>query len=631
MKQPARLIIPAWGDLYVGKILSVTLPAVLAPGNLPALCESFEVELTIVTESRLFEVIRGSKAFKAAAKICKPKLIPLDDLLTDVASNYGIVLTFALFRGFADLGPRMTETYLLFLNADFIVSNGSLRHVGGLMRQGKRLIHAPSFRVVFEDVSPQLHARVDMNSSTLNVSSREMAKLALTHKHPTVQARTVNQRLSHQKWMDQFYWYVDEDTLIGYQSPVALVAIKPERVVLDPILVWDFAFIPEAAPTLAPHFITDSDDFLMIEPQSRETGSEMIRTGWVSIDEIAHDLSLWLTKEHRESNKQLLKIHASDLPATIDTVIQQSRAYMAEIHRRMSPVPAPHRSHPRLGQWFEAAKERRRALQDEAHQQGDGQVLRGETSVAMAPIGTAIAVAVLKALQTKYRKMIGSLPDIRKSHPLWLDAMPVNRKIAAWEENGKKDILWIKADEWRRYRLYGQGPAVATGYDVRNPYSPDAPYDGCICELTFDQLPDLKPLYADLRPLIKDGGCVVFNAIKSGNVFARTELFLDSCNFPDIDISEIHFYGTATTGLMRALYVRAMRPVPTRPIVRAVSVCALILLAPLVRLANVRADRRDSAIFPRVWTTLVVQFTVKRARRLKSEGQANAQRLLALP
>jgi hypothetical protein len=610
--------------LYVAKVLSITLPAVLAPGNLPALCESFEVEVVIVTESRLFEAIRAAQAFHAAAKICKLRLVPLDDLMTDNASDYGIVLTYALFRGFADLGARMTGTYLLFLNADFIISDGSLRHVSQLMRQGKRLIHAPSFRVVFEDVWPQLQARVDTSSWTLSMPPREMAKLALTHRHPTVKARTVNQRLRHQKWMDQFYWYVDEDTLIGYQSPVALVAVKPERVVVDPVLVWDFAFIPESAPTLTPHFITDSDDFFMIEPQTYATGREMIRIGWVSIDEIASDLSLWLTKAQRESSRQLLKIHAGDLPAAIDGVVDESRAYMADVYRRMSPEPAPHLSHPRLGQWFGAAKEHRRALQDEAHQHGDGQVLARQTGVAAAPTG--IAVAVLKALQAKYRKMIGSLPDIRKSHPLWLDAMPVNRKIAAWEESGKKDILWIKADEWRRSRLSGQWITVAAGYGVRNRFSRDVPYDGCICELTFDQLPDLKPLYADLRPLIKDGGCVVFETIKSGNVFTRTELFLNSCNFPDTDISEIHFYGTVTTGLMRALYVRAMRPVPTRPVVRAVSVCALILFTPLVRLANARADRRDSAIFHRVWTSLVIQFTVKNARRPKAEGQPKPQR-----
>ena len=221
-------------------------------------------------------------SFQAIGKVCATRLVPLDDLLTDFHGDYGTILTYALFRGFGDLGERMTETYLLFLNADFIISDGSLRHLAQLMHQGERLIHAPSFRVVFEDVWPQLQTRVDTNSWTLSVPSREMAKLALAHKHPTVKARTVNQRLCHQKWMDQFYWYVDEDTLIGYQSPVALVAIKPERVVGEPKVFWDYGFIPEAAPTQTPHFITDSDDFFMIEPQNRDHQALLIRVGWLS-------------------------------------------------------------------------------------------------------------------------------------------------------------------------------------------------------------------------------------------------------------------------------------------------------------------------------------------------------------
>ena len=92
------------------------------------------------------------------------------------------------------------------------------------------MIHAPSFRVVLEEVWPKLEARVDAENAVLAMTPREMVKLALDHKHLTVKARTVNQRLYHQWCMDQFYWYVDEDTLIGYQWPVALVAIKPERV-----------------------------------------------------------------------------------------------------------------------------------------------------------------------------------------------------------------------------------------------------------------------------------------------------------------------------------------------------------------------------------------------------------------
>lgn len=106
MTGSARLIIPMWGRSYVNDVLSLTLPAVLASGNLPAFCAMFDVEVAIVTESRLSESIRASKSFQAAAKICKVQLIPLDDLLVEFGGDYGTILTHALFRGFADLGAN---------------------------------------------------------------------------------------------------------------------------------------------------------------------------------------------------------------------------------------------------------------------------------------------------------------------------------------------------------------------------------------------------------------------------------------------------------------------------------------------------------------------------------------------
>jgi hypothetical protein len=48
----------------------------------------------------------------------------------------------------------VTETFLLFLSADFIIADGSYRRLAELMREGKRVIQAPSFRVVLEDVWP---------------------------------------------------------------------------------------------------------------------------------------------------------------------------------------------------------------------------------------------------------------------------------------------------------------------------------------------------------------------------------------------------------------------------------------------------------------------------------------------
>lgn len=571
MKEAARLIIPVWGEAYVSDVLSLTLPAVLSTGNLPALCDMFEVELVIVTETRLFELIRGSKSFAVATKLCAVRLVALDDLLVTFQGDYGTILTYALFRGLADLGERMTETCLLFLNADFLISDGSLRHVGRLLLQGERMIHAPSFRVVLEEVWPQLSAGVDRESGTLRVSSREMAKLALAHKHPTVRARTVNQRLYHQTWMDQFYWYVDEDTLIGHQSPMALVAIKPQSVVGEPKAFWDYGFVPEAGPTLKPHFITDSDDFFMIEPQGRDHQATLVHIGWTTVDQIARTEVLRATKEHRESVAQLLKIHAGDLPADLQDSIDESRAFMAEVYRLASLQAAPHVGHPVLSWWN----------------------------------GSSPAISALQTLQTTYRRLFGSPPKVGKSHPLWIETVPVERKLGEWKSGGKTNILSITSDDLLRRRcLDAQSDRL---FDK-------APFDACICELTLKDLRDLEALYPDVRSLVKDGGQVLFKVTNPVGRRDDVGLFLSCCRFPDVDVSEIRFYGTSATAWWRAVYIPALRPIPSRPIMRGLGICALILLSPLVRLANVHAERRNPAVFSPRWMIVTLEFTVRRAR-----------------
>ena len=616
MKGKARLILPVWGGTYAENLLSVTLPAALAPGNLPALVELFDVELVIVTETRLFDAIRDSPSFQLAAQICIAGLVPLDDLMIDNPMDYGPVLTYALFRGFTDLGPRMTETYLIFLNADFILSDGSLRHLGKLMLEGKRVIHAPSFRVAHEDVSRQLRALVD--GCRLRLPAREMVRLALTHKHRTVKARIVNQRICHQSWMDQYYWYVDEDTLIGYQLPIALVAIKPQRVVTDPVLVWDYGFIPEAAPTAERHFIGDSDDFFMLEPQSRDSGDAMVKVGWISFDDIARNLSMWTTKDQRECGNQLLTIHASELPQNINEVITESRAYMTEIYRRLSADPVPHIGHSHLGPWFDSARERMRGQRGrEAGPDAEcAPPDRGKSSGVQV-----FADRVLRALEGIYRETFGSPPQVGKFHPLWADMSPITSRIASWRSAGKSNILWMSTGASLLHRLLGERivPAALVADSTRGSVTANGPYDACVCELTLNELTCLDRLYGQIRPLMKDGGHVIISVIKNDNLLDGEEFLLEGTTFPSTDISEIRFFGTAVTGILRTFYLWVVHAFRNRSMGRVLTVGAVLMtLAPVVRLANARASARDPQLFSPTWTSLLIDLSVKHARRRNS-------------
>ena len=626
MRPPARLIIPLWGSVFAEKLVSMTLPALLAPGNLPSLATMFEVEVVLVTEHKLVDFIRRARSFERLSKICEVKFASLDDLMPCEPGEYGVVLTAALFRGFADLGAKVTETFLLFLNADFIIADGSYRRLGELMREGKCVIHAPSFRVVLEEVWPQLEARVDAESAVLAVKPREMAKLALTHKHLTVKARTVNQRLYHQWCMDQFYWYVDEETLIGYQWPIALVAIKPERAVTEPVLVWDFGYLPEAAPTLDPYVLTDSDDFFMIEPQKGVTGEELVRPGGISIDDIAKFLSDWTTHEQRRCGRELLTIHAGELPADLDGVIAESRRYMNEIARRLSPEPQPHVAHPKLGSWF---KETSRRLRERS-------AAGGNVPALTAPSIQNERLGLSQALRRIHTALFGPLPFVRAAHPLWLDTFDVAAQLTSWRRSGQQ-ILWLCS----RDSLFSsvlkdrRDPASLLVARAADEQTGGDLFDACLCELGPSELTRLPALHRRIRMLVRDGGKVLVHinnpyAIPVGmGQFAAYDAV-----FPDVDKSTIRFHGTWLTAQIRNLYLRAATWFPAGSLARSMFAgLALITLAPIAWLANKAAARRDASAFAPHWTSVVLELEVVRKRALPlpctargASGRANGMR-----
>jgi len=612
MKEPARLIIPLWGEAYANKLVTMTLPALLTPGNLPALAEMLDVELVLVTEAKLYDKIRQAGSFQLASRVCRTRFVSLDDLMTDLPGDYGVVLTYALFRGFTDLGPRMTETYLLFLNADFIISDGSLRHLGKLMLEGKRVIHAPSFRVVLEDVWPKLQAAVNTSSGALEMGVRDMVKLALAHKHVTVKARTINQRLCHQLWMDQFYWYVDEDTLIGYQWPVALVAIKPERVVMEPVLVWDYGFLPEAAPTAPRHFIGDSDDFFMLEPQKRNTGENMVRLGWISTDDIARNLSKWTTREQRECGKQLLVFHAGPLPAGLGAVIDESREYMSQVYSRLDPIPKSHIGHSWLGSWFDGARYRMRGWPADGSDAGFPALAAPHPEHWQSKLHRL----AISALQKGYAILFGRLPEISRHHPLWIDAYAVTTKLAQWEASGKSRILWLcSGDSLFHRKLKDRRDPMSLLMETEPP-SPgmDRYYDVCLCELRPEDLSSLRPLYERIRPTIREGGEIVVYVFNKSDAQLRADdiAFCDGA-LPDRDRSTMYFFGSRTTALLRRSFLQVSTSLPGHPLTRGVLTAGVLLaLAPLVRLANTLSRRRDASIFEGTWTSLMMIFTVGR-------------------
>jgi hypothetical protein len=330
----ARVITMAWGDRYIADLLSLTIPALLAPGNLPTLATRFDAELVIVTETRLFDQIASAPVIERLLRCCDVRLVPIDDLLSHW---YGITLTYALVRGFVDLGPAMVDTHLIFLNADFILADGSYAKLVEMIESGERLVVSPSYCMVLEDTIEPLRARFDPISCSISIPPRDMAALIIAHRHNTIRAKTVNQQLFRIHRYDQFYWYVDETTLLCRQMPIAVVYMRPERMLTALPTFWDYGVLSEFCPTLKPCVLGDSDDFLMAELRTESTFSELLHLGWPSIDEIAEDLSSYITKDHHDYGRHTLVVHAGDLPPTLSDEKAKLAQFVDAVYAKLAP------------------------------------------------------------------------------------------------------------------------------------------------------------------------------------------------------------------------------------------------------------------------------------------------------
>ena len=78
---PTRVIAYAWGDKYVSELLSLTLPALLAPGNLPYVAGAVPCEVVILTQQRFFARFLSDATVVRMQEFCPVRLFALDDLV----------------------------------------------------------------------------------------------------------------------------------------------------------------------------------------------------------------------------------------------------------------------------------------------------------------------------------------------------------------------------------------------------------------------------------------------------------------------------------------------------------------------------------------------------------------------
>ena len=340
-KPKVRFLTCLWGREHRARWLALSLPSLLAAGNLPALVASTNLEVAILTDKRSASLIRGHAAFRRLQKICQVHFIEIDDLI--VGTTYGVTLTLAYARGIVSTGEEQTNTTFVFMNSDFIVADGSLATLADKIRSGHRCIVAPSLRASAERLLPTLRKAV--SGHRLSLKPRALVGMALGNLHLTALAKTVGQDEFHCLSFNQSYWRMGQSALLGRYHLLFMLCIRPE-IPLGPINSYcDYGLIPELVPSSPMMALTDSDEFFMLELGPEHQEDDLLRFGPARPDHIAGSLRRWTTKEHRQSAEFDFIFHSGPVPKELDRVSKNAASFIADLHTRMGDRPVSHVHH----------------------------------------------------------------------------------------------------------------------------------------------------------------------------------------------------------------------------------------------------------------------------------------------
>jgi hypothetical protein len=329
--------VAVWGADYVERFERYGLSSILAPGNLPQLAETCNVELVLLTRREDFAHFRKLRLMAEVEKHAAVRFADIDDLIG--RGPYTVTLTLAFTRGMRLFGDAMTSMHFIYWNADFVMSDGTLSNLAKHIGADRKVVLTGSLRAVAEEAAPLLE-RWRGPDGILRASGRELVGLTLSYPHALTVAKTLGQDFCYTVVPNQMFWRVDDQTLVGRFFQIFMFCLKPTRVVHTIDGYCDYTFVPELCPGEPLEIIEDSDELFLLELQGRDLELEAVRFGPRPPGPWERSIEEWCSPEHKATTKRPVVFHAGEIPASIEEVIDQSSRFLEDLTCSLkAPVP----------------------------------------------------------------------------------------------------------------------------------------------------------------------------------------------------------------------------------------------------------------------------------------------------
>jgi hypothetical protein len=340
---PHSIVVPVWGQTHVARFLEWALPTWLSPRNLPELASRGPLELILLTSRKDFQAIQDSGMLVLLRAICEVKLIDIDDLI--VGGVPTVTLTLAFTRGVNIALSEGQHRRLIFLNGDFLLSDGSLASIADRFDAGQELLLCSSVRVR-EEVAGRDFIRMRRADGVMVLPARSAVKIALGALHPTVLACRVDQPLLSSAHPNQFFWQPNSSTLVLRAFLLFPLAVAPKRLPGPANTYCDYGWIATMVEKPSIDIVDTSDELFIVELSPTNQEIDFVKLGPAAIEDCARQMSDWMTDfSSAQAGTPIIFKAADATDATVAEAVVSSRNFIEDLQKRFGPLRDVH-NHP---------------------------------------------------------------------------------------------------------------------------------------------------------------------------------------------------------------------------------------------------------------------------------------------
>ena len=266
-----HFVTAVWGNEYTDLFLKVCLPNQLTDGNLFAFRDDARSAYKIYTSERNAEKIISSKYYKELQNVIPTFLYTVEELFQPHSKRHTeedhsrIIPSMTKCHRMAIAKANAEDAAIVFLAPDHVYSDGTFAAIRRIAQAGKRVVAIPGVRVVQETFTPEFLRLFKNNNGHAPVSSRELARLGLSHIHPLTKQYYIDSNY-FEKHPWHLYWRVGDNGLLGRCSHFHPLMVYPRNKNALPAQANDQDFYSMAVPDIKDfHIVTDSDEILCFD------------------------------------------------------------------------------------------------------------------------------------------------------------------------------------------------------------------------------------------------------------------------------------------------------------------------------------------------------------------------------